>query len=60
MSRFLGSSVVEHAAVNRRVVGSNPTRGALESPGHKCDLGFLRFGRYVSHCLAFTARFALF
>jgi hypothetical protein len=25
---FLGSSTVEHAAVNRRVVGSNPTRGA--------------------------------
>jgi hypothetical protein len=26
--RFLGSSMVEHAAVNRRVVGSSPTRGA--------------------------------
>lgn len=26
--RFLGSSAVEHPAVNRRVVGSNPTRGA--------------------------------
>ena len=25
---FLDSSVVEHSAVNRRVVGSNPTRGA--------------------------------
>ena len=25
---FLGSSMVEHAAVNRRVVGSSPTRGA--------------------------------
>src|SRR5258708_25992416 len=25
---FLGSSMVEHSAVNRRVVGSNPTRGA--------------------------------
>ncbi len=25
---ILGSSTVEHAAVNRRVVGSNPTRGA--------------------------------
>ena len=24
---FLDSSVVEHSAVNRRVVGSNPTRG---------------------------------
>lgn len=27
--RFLGSSMVEHAAVNRRVVGSSPTRGAF-------------------------------
>ena len=25
---LLGSSTVEHSAVNRRVVGSNPTRGA--------------------------------
>ena len=25
---FLGSSTAEHPAVNRRVVGSNPTRGA--------------------------------
>ena len=25
---FLDSSVVEHSAVNRRVVGSSPTRGA--------------------------------
>ena len=26
---FLDSSAVEHPAVNRRVVGSNPTRGAF-------------------------------
>ena len=26
---FLDSSAVEHPAVNRRVVGSNPTRGVL-------------------------------
>jgi hypothetical protein len=26
---FLGSSVVEHPTVNRMVVGSNPTRGAI-------------------------------
>ena len=26
--RFRDSSMVEHSAVNRRVVGSNPTRGA--------------------------------
>src|SRR5579875_926769 len=26
---FLDSSAVEHPAVNRRVVGSNPTRGAI-------------------------------
>ena len=25
---FLGSSMAEHSAVNRRVVGSSPTRGA--------------------------------
>ena len=25
---FLNSSAAEHSAVNRRVVGSNPTRGA--------------------------------
>ena len=29
---FLDSSAVEHSAVNRRVVGSNPTRGAKKSP----------------------------
>ena len=28
---FLDSSMVEHSAVNRRVVGSNPTRGVLKS-----------------------------
>ena len=27
---ILDSSAVEHSAVNRRVVGSNPTRGAKE------------------------------
>ena len=26
---FLGSSTVEHPAVNRQVVGSNPSRGAF-------------------------------
>ena len=29
LGRFLGSSTAEHPAVNRRVVGSNPTRGAI-------------------------------
>ena len=28
---FLGSSMAEHSAVNRRVVGSSPTRGAIET-----------------------------
>ena len=28
---FLDSSAVEHPAVNRRVVGSNPTRGAIKT-----------------------------
>ena len=30
---FLDSSAVEHSAVNRRVVGSKPTRGALRPVG---------------------------
>ena len=34
---FLGSSTAEHPAVNRRVVGSNPTRGAIE---HQISLRF--------------------
>ena len=29
IGRFLGSSTAEHPAVNRRVVGSNPNRGAI-------------------------------
>jgi hypothetical protein len=28
--KFRDSSMVEHAAVNRRVVGSSPTRGATQ------------------------------
>src|SRR5437588_10450762 len=41
---FLGSSTVEHPAVNRRVVGSNPTRGAIDhdalrrGPLRQCEL----------------------
>ena len=31
---ILLSSVVEHAAVNRRVVGSSPTGGAIEPPSN--------------------------
>ena len=31
MSIIPGSSVVEHAAVNRQVAGSNPARGAIKS-----------------------------
>ena len=33
-SIFLSSSMAEHSAVNRRVVGSSPTWGA-KKPGHK-------------------------
>ena len=29
---FLDSSMVEHSAVNRRVVGSSPTRGVKRKP----------------------------
>ncbi len=28
---FLDSSAAEHSAVNRRVVGSNPTRGVIKA-----------------------------
>ena len=31
---FLDSSAVEHSAVNRRVVGSNPTRGVMKGLSH--------------------------
>ena len=31
---FLDSSTVEYAAVNRGVVGSNPTRGAIKRTSH--------------------------
>ena len=42
---FLDSSAVEHPAVNRRVVGSNPTRGVL----------FLkRMGSELSHTTRFV------
>ncbi len=54
-SSFLGSSMVEHPAVNRRVVGSSPTRGAMNSskpPGQAAcalgkDCGGFRHGRLV-------------
>ncbi len=39
---ILSSSAVEHPAVNRRVVGSNPTWGAIhESPRHRSVGSFL-------------------
>ena len=31
-SIFLSSSMAEHSAVNRRVVGSSPTWGAIQNP----------------------------
>ena len=31
---FLGSSMAEHSAVNRRVVGSSPTRGVFSYLGY--------------------------
>ena len=40
ISLFLVSSAVEHSAVNRRVVGSNPTRGAKK---HKIGFSILCF-----------------
>ena len=48
MEIFLGSSTVEHPAVNRRVVGSNPTRGARQFPAlwHFAE-GLLYFKRRI-------------
>jgi hypothetical protein len=38
---FLGSSMAEHAAVNRRVAGSSPARGAKEKAGYYISGFFL-------------------
>ena len=38
---FLSSSMAEHSAVNRVVVGSSPTWGAKEFRTHKCAEFFL-------------------
>ena len=40
---FLSSSMVEHAAVNRGVVGSSPTWGAKEKPVNARFAGFFVF-----------------
>ena len=40
---FLGSSMAEHSAVNRRVVGSSPTRGAILKTGFKPVFLFKEF-----------------
>ena len=37
---ILDSSMVEHAAVNRGVVGSSPTRGGKEKPVNIIVYGF--------------------
>lgn len=44
--KFRDSSTVEHLAVNQRVVGSNPTRGAERQEQDKMLLPF-----FVSVCL---------
>ena len=45
--------MVEHAAVNRRVVGSSPTSGAIskQAPlqGHHKFLGFSAFPAHSAH-----------
>ena len=54
MLLFLGSSTAEHPAVNRRVVGSNPTRGAIaESRAGGAPALSARLHR-TSWCLAFA------
>ena len=42
-TKFRDSSMVEHAAVNRRVVGSSPTRGAIDKGSRKSSWAFLHF-----------------
>lgn len=37
---ILDSSMVEHAAVNRGVVGSSPTRGVKKGPQTSVSAGF--------------------
>ncbi len=49
--KFPGSSMVEHATVNRRVVGSSPTRGAIRCARplylkNKVGLGLLMAGHH--------------
>ena len=49
---FRDSSTVEHPAVNRRVVGSNPTRGAIEfQRAAYCKSLVFSFGRPVPAAL---------
>jgi hypothetical protein len=50
--RFRDSSMVEHAAVNRRVVGSSPTRGAKGPKNSKIvRVGLQVAGHSMRHCL---------
>ena len=42
---FLSSSMAEHSAVNRRVVGSSPTWGARNAPDVKSGVFLLPFFR---------------
>lgn len=46
-SRFLDSSMVEHSAVNRRVVGSSPTRGASFTIQQSSGAAFLLQQPYI-------------
>ena len=48
---FLDSSVVEHSAVNRRVVGSNPTRGAKT-----CKYCTYRFFCIIGNCISYYTK----
>ena len=53
---FLGSSTAEHPAVNRRVVGSNPTRGARNTRSDVMSGLFCRSDRHATDILP-TNRF---
>ena len=45
---ILDSSMVEHTAVNRGVVGSSPTRGVKEACKRQCLQVFYFFKRLIS------------
>gem|GEM_PF-6044734 len=52
---FLLSSAVEHSAVNRRVVGSNPTGGANKRLSEPLDSLIFYLNNFIVHFIAYFA-----